>query len=354
MTQPSVWICGIGMITAVGGCTKQTASSARAGISMYQDSSVYNKRFEPMTLALLPDDILPALNDQLADTPQLTSRQMRMLRLAHLALLDVLDSMPDDQRVPLFLAGPEAMPERPPVITGGFLELLAIQADLNIDQENSKIFANGRAGGMLALQSGLHYLSEHPQDYVLIGGVDTYLDLYLLGTLDSEDRVLANGVMDGFCPGEGAAFILLCTDDKKASLQKQPSIKIFQPGIASEPGHRFSQEPYKGDGLANAVSQALQIENRMPIQTVLSSINGENFGAKEWGVTFMRNSALIDPDFRFEHPADCFGDTGAAVGPILIGLASIGLGKNYLQGPILTVCSSEGELRGAVCLDTIN
>ena len=79
-TSPNqgAWICGIGMVTAVGTTAAQTASSVRAGVSRYQESSVYNKRFEPMTMALLPEDAIPPLNEKLASEPGLTSRQRRM------------------------------------------------------------------------------------------------------------------------------------------------------------------------------------------------------------------------------------------------------------------------------------
>ena len=106
MAAPGAWICGIGMVTPVGGSTAQTAASVRAGLSRYQESSVYNKRFEPMTLALVPDQDLPPLNEALAALPDLTARQARMLRLAEPALQEATEPLPAGQSVPLFLAGP--------------------------------------------------------------------------------------------------------------------------------------------------------------------------------------------------------------------------------------------------------
>lgn len=352
MPKQSAWICGIGMLTPAGDSAAQTAASVRAGISRYEESSVYNKRFEPMTLALLPDDVLPPLSDELADITGLTSRQARMLRLAHPALLEALEALPDDRLVPLFLAGPESMPDRPPAISETFLTQLISQTETRLDREKSQLFATGRAGGMQALQAALQVLAPGEHEYVLVGGVDSYLDLYLLGTLDRDNRVLANGIMDGFAPGEGAGFLLLCSDKARDSLQAKPSVKIHSPGIADEPGHRYSEKTYTGDGLANAVTAALAAVNGTPVRTILSSINGENMGAKEWGVAYTRNASAIDPDFRFEHPADCFGDTGAAAMPILTGLAATGMKKGYLAGPALSYCSSEGPQRGAVCMST--
>lgn len=338
-----------GMVTAVGIGSAQTASSVRAGISRYQESAVFNKRFEPMTLALLPDAALPPLHDDLAQLPGLTSRQMRMLRLADGALKEVLKDVKLQQPTPLLLAGPEAVADRPEILTAAFVQHLMTQTGIMLDVALSAVFPTGRAGGVLALRAALELLTHGDHDYVLVGGVDSYLDLYLLGTLDQADRVLAAGVMDGFCPGEGAGFVLLCSE--RVSASHAPLAYLHAPGIAAEPGHRYSQEPYRGDGLASAVSEAVA-GCQQPLQTVLCSLNGENFGVKEWGVAFLRNKAAFAEPFEIEHPADCCGDLGAAFAPVLIGLAAIGMRKEYMSSPCLVWCSSEHEQRGAVCVSS--
>ncbi|MDF1553074.1 MAG: beta-ketoacyl synthase N-terminal-like domain-containing protein [Deferrisomatales bacterium] len=339
----------MGMVTAVGGSAAQTASSVRAGISRYEESSIYNSRFSPMTLALFPDDLLPPLDAGLADTLGLTSRQIRMLRLAGAAVEDLAPT--PEQRGPLFLAGPEPLPglreERPAPMSESFLDHLAVQTQWEFDRDSSRVFPTGRAAGMQALAAALETLEQGTSDYVFVGGVDTYLDLYLLGTLDMEGRVLAEGVMDGFCPGEGAAFLLLASQDGLERGGLDPIAFVAPPGIGQEPGHRYSEEPYQGDGLAQVVALALGQANVGSISSVLCSQNGENFGTKEWGVTYLRNSTAFIDDFRFEHPAEYFGDVGGCFGPALVGLAAVGVKEGYLPGPCLVCCSSEEELRGA-------
>ena len=105
--------------------------------------------------------------------------------------------------------------------------------------------------------------------------------------------------------------------------------------------------------MSSASAHAQAETNLLPLRTVFASLNGENFGAKEWGVALMRNQSAFDEAFQLEHPAEYFGDTGAAVGPIMMGLAAMGLSKTYLTGPALVWCSSEFEQRGAVCV-TVN
>ncbi len=356
MPDNSAFICGIGLVTAVGGSTAQTAASVRAGISRYEESSVYNKRFAPMTMALVPEDVLPPLSLEEPAMTGLTSRQSRMLRLAHLAIDEALSQLPAESEVPLFLALPEPLPDpgRPPPVTDAFLDLLIAQTDAPVDRDRSQVFMTGRAAGFEALGGALDLLSREQDRFVLVGGVDTYIDLYLLGTLDVEDRVLSAGVMDGFAPGEGAGFLLLAAEGLAAKLHPPPRIQVHRPGLGVEPGHRYSQAPYQGDGLSSAVDSALKALDGVPAKTVLAGFNGENFGAKEWGVSFSRCQGGIDPEFTIVHPADGFGDVGAAFGPVLLGLAAVGIEKGYLRAPSLAWASSDAAPRGAACITSQN
>lgn len=339
------------MMTPLGDSAKMTAAAVRAGASALDTSSIMNKRFEPMTMALVPEDALPPLNEKLAATPGLTSRQIRMLRLSHKPLCEALGNIvPKGLSVPLFLSVPEAIPECPVPINNDFINHMHTQCEEQFDLKKSQLFKNGRASGIEAVAEAFNLLTTNSEESILVGGCDTYLDLYLLGTLDRDNRILANGVMDGFAPGEGAAFLLL-TSEKALQKHKLTSLaQLYQPRCTDEPGHRYSDEPYKGDGLAEAVSGALAALEQEKVQTVFASFNGENFFAKEWGVAFMRNHDSFEEKLRMEHPADCYGDPGATAGVLLIGLAAMGMQKKYVKGPCLIFCSSEKEMRGAVCL----
>jgi 3-oxoacyl-[acyl-carrier-protein] synthase I len=77
-------------------------------------------------------------------------------------------------------------------------------------------------------------------------------------------------------------------------------------------------------------------------------MNGESHWGKEWGVSFIRNKAAFLADHASHHPADCLGDTGAASGPIMLGLAVHGLQNHYHRGPCLIYCSSDRGQRAVV------
>jgi 3-oxoacyl-[acyl-carrier-protein] synthase-1 len=192
-------------------------------------------------------------------------------------------------------------------------------------------------------------IGKHP--YAIVGGVDTYVDLYLLATLDMQERILGSYVMDGFIPGEGAAFLVITTVDRARSDRLSPLALLTTVAKDHEEGHLYSDQPYKGDGLANALALLFQNSGiNEPVKEVFTSMNGENHWAKEWGVAHMRNQAGFDPQHGFHHPADCIGDTGAASGIILTNLATIGITKRYFGSPSLITCSSDYGERATTCV----
>lgn len=349
MPESGAAIMGMGMVTAVGLNAPQTAASVRAGTTRFSETSIYDKRFQPFVMSILPDDVLPPLSPELEKVVGLTSRQIRMLRLAAPALQEAVAGIADLRGIPLYLGGPEPLADRPAPIAEPFLQQLAIQAGVAFDSASSRVFPDGRGAGLVALKEAMAALEAGKAERILVGGVDSYLDLYLLGTMDMEDRILGPGVMDGFIPGEGAAFLLL-TDTSKAGPAGPPILGNLSPvSLGFEEGHLYSDEPYKGDGLA-ATFTALFASGCVtePLQEVYSAMNGENHWAKEWGVAFLRNGGAFASDHGMHHPADCIGDTGAASGIVMAILAAIGIGRGYRQSPSLVTCSSDCGTSGAV------
>jgi 3-oxoacyl-[acyl-carrier-protein] synthase-1 len=347
MESRGAWIHGVGMTTPLGLRAAATAAAVRGGISRHRESSIINRKGAPMILASLEDESLPPLASELATRHALTSRQLRMLRLATYALREAASALPPAERPLLLLTGPEPHPKKPalPPLGEGFLGALALQAGVSLDLARSEMTSNGRAGGVELLGRAMGLLHSRRATSVLVGGVDSHLDTGLLGLLDEEGRVHADEVLDGFVPGEGAGFLLLSLH---RSLPGSTALAfVSAPGVGVEQGHRYSAEPCLGNGLADAIRAAVQGASGLQIRTVLASFNGESFGAKEWGVAFIRNREAFHAELRMEHPADCFGDLGAACGPVLVGLAALGLKKGYLPGPCLAWCSSEGALRAA-------
>ncbi|MGK3992643.1 hypothetical protein [Sorangium sp. So ce1024] len=334
------------MTTAVGLTAQTTAASVRAGISYFRETAILDRRSNPVVMATVPDVDLPPRARALDAITTLTTRQTRMLRLAGVALRESLGGIDRIDRIPLLLAAPEPHPGRAAVVEPRFLEQLAVQAEVRFDIQRSRVFPRGRAAVFPALCEALYRLASRTDEHVLVGGVDSHVDLQLLGTLDREERIRADGVPDGFIPGEGAAFLLLTSPGIGTRTGLAPLARLEGAAFADEPGHRYSEEIYRGDGLDLAFRR-LFAAMPVTVQTVYAGFNGENFNAKEWGVSYMRHRERFAEDFAIEHPADCLGDTGAALGPMLMALASIGMKKGYRRSPCLAWCSSDQAERGA-------
>lgn len=347
MAKHKAYICGMGAVTPVGLDARQTAASVRAGMSRNMESIIYDKHFDPFVLSMLPDEALPELAADLKKVIGLTSKQARLLRLATPAVTEAFSTIQDSTNIPLFLGCPEPIAGKEPVVLDDFIQKLAQQTGISLDLSNSEIFPQGRASGLIAMEKAITEV-ENGAPYVLVGGVDTYLDLYLLGTLDSENRILGPNVMDGFIPGEGAGFVLV----GKTSPDDYPLIHIMAAAQGFEKGHLYSEEPYQGDGLAEAMQMMFEKMPDCPkIRSVYAGLNGENFGAKEWGVAALRNADRFKEKIKLEHPIDCLGDPGSALGPLLTILAAIGLQKGYVDGPCLAWCSSDHGSRSAALID---
>ena len=323
------------VVCATGIGVKQCVASFRAGLSGYTQTSVIGRSGEPLVMALVPSEHLEPLRQELA-TQALSDRMRRMLQLGGMALASLKQRIAS--RVPLYLALPDAPATQRAYAERGFVDQLAQQAQVALDLDASRCFAHGRAGGLFALQAALAEL-RGGRTAVLVGGIDTPLDLSWLAQLDAERRLLGPDVKDGFVPGEAAAFLLLEQSGARAA---RGAATIRAVGTAEDLGHRYSETPALGEGLAHALDAAVaQLGGAAPVKTCFAGLNGESFGAKAWGVAHIRHHDRFDPALYFEHPADCFGDVGAAMGPLLLALADETLREGHRPGPMLAWAASD-------------
>jgi len=346
-------VIGTGMVTPVGGDAVTTAAAVAAEVSGVRETEILNKRLIPIKMSQVPDGALPAINEKLKDDKKLPERQQRLLRLAAAALVQLADILPAGQTLPLYLALPEHLPNHAIPSRGNFIEQLALQSGIPLNAADSLIADIGRAGSFYAIEKAMQYFEQTGNDYLLIGGVDTCWDPNLLARLDAEDRLNVLGSFDGFFPGEGAAFLLLASDRVALHHISHP-VRLYRPGTAQENGHLYNEEPYRGDGLANAVREAVQRAAPARVQSVWSGMTYESYGVKEFGVALARNSAAFADPLDIQHPVDCLGDMGAATGCAMIGMivakATSPVGFSHFQHYLLC-CSSDQAHRAVVRLD---
>lgn len=346
----TVTIVGVGMMTAVGLSASETAASVRAGLAMFTETPIHDQSYEPVTMAEVPQDALPPLEPGLA-AAGLTAREIRMVRLAAPALVECLEPLAGhDRRPPVILALPDAETLLA-LDREAFLGWLARQTGNSLDPLRSDASYAGRAGGLHAIDRAAEIVRAGRAPFAVAGGVDTYRDLYVLGALDRDRRVKSSEHLDGFIPGEGAGFLLLASATAAASARLTPLATLGKLASGVEPGHLYSDAPYRGEGLAAVVRDLVDSGAvAPPIREVYSSMNGESHWAKEWGVCFIRNRAAFAEEHGFHHPADCLGDTGAACGALMVGLAALGMSGGYRAHPAMVYCSSDRGDRAALAV----
>ncbi|ARU58837.1 3-oxoacyl-ACP synthase [Oleiphilus messinensis] len=273
-----------------------------------------------------------------------------MLKLAVLAYQDVLKSRAYTAQLPLFLGAPERRDARSFPLLEPFIRdlhlVLGSQGAEAIELDNSEVFPEGKASGYLALKAAFEYLDAGRGTAVVVGGVDTFFDGFLLSMLLREQRLLTLNSLEGFIPGEGAAFLII----EKVSAEPETSHILLGPvGIGQEPGHHYSAESCLAGGLTQAFDGAIS-SLAEPIATVCCGNNGESKQIKEWGMSSIRFNEKFLEHSQMLHPADGYGELGAATAPTLIGLSAMGLLNQYYSGPILTWAASDFGLRGAVAV----
>ena len=348
-SQQKLYIAGTGVITSVGFNTAMTAAAVNADISAYAASDFINSDGNAVTMALVPRRFFGEMDIRIDEGDRFSEQHERIIRMAALAVHEACSAQQIDYPIP-FLCAKTDMQRN---LTGlsSFTENLTENCKPFITAQLTRNFYSGRAAGIEALEFAFNYLLDAPQDFILIGGSDSLVDDDCLNTLDRSRRLAANGVADGFAPGDGAGFILLTKHVELAVKRNGKIIALHKPGVGSEPGHLYSDGIYRGDGLDQAFKAALKNHQHKNIQHIYSSMNGENYWAKELGVAQIRNAKALSDQVKIKHPADCYGDVGAATAPILIALAAEHLFKNKNAKTHLVYSSSDTAKRGAVVVE---
>ena len=329
-------------LCSVGRGPEQIWASVRSGIARVENSRVLDREFETIRMGLVNEDALAPLPPEVDALP-LPPRARRMLQLGA-PTLQALGASIGEGPMQLFLGVPEVDARREPWITSFALHLAECAA-VKLDTPNCRVIPAGRAAGLIALDLALAALAANPSRRVVVGGVDTFFDFNLLARLDREGRVLGNRVMDGFIPGEGAAFFVLSAQLDGAPLPGGRAVRVLGTATTRDPGHRYGSEPARGEGLSIALDALREKVGSFPapIGTTFAGFNGESFDAKLWGIASLRHRELFAPAMRMQHPADCMGDTGAASGALLTVLAAAALTRGERVGPALVWAASDRE-----------
>lgn len=343
-----LYLAGMGMVTAIGGRVDTISAAVTCAISAYQASEHFYQQGQAITLASVPNQLLEALELELDEGNSYNWRHDRITKMAIIAARQACQNL-EQSSIPLIM-GLAEVPEDPSLPP--FLNNLVNNCQPWLGAHLSRSIATGRASGMDAVAFAFNHVpATYP--YCLVGGSDSYQDMAILTPLMEQGRLHSSINNNGFAPGEGACFLLLTPHRELATLRNGHIIGLRPPGISEELGHLNSHHPYRGDGLAEAFKRALHHQAPQSISRIYSSLNGENYWAKELGVAHLRSQTAFQPDLYIAHPADCYGDLGCATATSLIALAAEHLIKTPTAHAHLVCCSSDTKRRGALVVEKL-
>ncbi len=341
----SVCIIGTGARTPVGTSAPASAAAVRAGIAvMGNHPFMIDKIGNPMVVCV--DSTVPVESSMLDRFLELSISSARE------ALTGLLKNLGTPPQVSVLLALPEERPGTPDRFQNDFAERFAAALATQIYVQEIVCQPLGHAGGFYCMKQALNRIQNGKSQFCLVGGIDSYLEPETLEWLDDLDQLHSETTIWGFCPSEAAGFCLLSSGQIAASLGTRIEIELVSAATAQEPNPIKTETVCIGQGLSEAFKKSLAyLQNNNQVHHTICDMNGEPYRGNEYGFSVLRSPGKFADDADFMTPADCWGDIGAASGPLFAVLASFAAKKGYAPRPNTFLwASSEGGLRGAALL----
>jgi 3-oxoacyl-[acyl-carrier-protein] synthase-1 len=345
MTDERVFVTAMGASTPVGRGAWASAAAVRAGVAGFaQHPFMIDTAGEPMRAAFA---------SWIDIGVQGVDRFEALLMPAIEEALAALKAPPASaSRWALALALPSARPGLPEKLAD---ELLARIARRHAGWFGGVgAFQTGHSAGLRGIQAAFKRLSQGALDACLVAGVDSWLEPETLEWLEANDQLHGAGRLNnawGFIPGEGAGVLLLMRESEATALGLSPLGTVLGVGVATEAKRIKTETVCIGEGLTDAFRGALAaLPAGAKVTDIYCDMNGEPYRADEFGFTALRTKEYFESASDFVAPADCWGDVGAAGGPLHLVLGVAARQKGYAQGALAFVWASAemGERAGVV------
>jgi 3-oxoacyl-[acyl-carrier-protein] synthase I len=330
-------IVGVGGQNSIGLSFPAIAAAVRGPVSGFSYCEYLRDRSvgEPIKLAML--ELLPK-----GSTPY-----DRMKELALGASMEALTPLgkvllEESVALPVILSLPSARPGFPDGEDIRLVREIINELPVAIDKPECMLMDRGHAGGLSALETAREMIINRRAPACLVGGVDCYIDIETLHWIEMQERLRREDQPNGFVPGEGAAFLLVCDSEFAADYGITPLAEILGGVTTDEPRPWYSDYPTLGEGLTLALHQLF--DHSMPpngkATATYCDLNGESWRVDEWNFAYLRTAKFHGEPLDLRHPADCWGDLGAASGVFLAGFAALDLSRSHTNRGIVLVCTA--------------
>jgi 3-oxoacyl-[acyl-carrier-protein] synthase I len=348
-------ITGIGLRCAVGQNAIHSCAAVRAGISRFREWPYLKSPAGDEETAIVAAAVVPDAGNRhwIEKMPGLLTQPL-LESIWEAGLSDLLDST-DDTRWGLFLSTPSL--DRPgvdPEDAAEFLEDVKEGTLFPWQPGSLTIFSRGHAGVLLALFQAMRALEEKSLDVCLVAGIDSLLEAEYLLSLHGEGRLKTEAMPAGIIPGEAAGSVVLETAEHARLRRADPLARVTDVRIGLENAPVVGDAPSRGDVLAEILREALADapSGATGIHRIINDANGERWRFLEWAMAEARALSDLPPYRRLWHPADCFGDIGAASGVAHLCMAVRAFQRSYAAGDAILISNSSdlGERAATVVL----
>ncbi len=337
MTQPLAFVAS-GMVTGVGLSAPASCAAMRCAIDSFSETRYMDGGGEWIIGSQAP----------LEGWPCGMARLVQMVVPAIRECLAGVEEVPP-QEIPLLLCVAEK--DRPGRPNGLDEELIdEVQAELGFTlHPRSTIIAQGRVGGVLALQRARDLIQLERAPLCLIAGVDSFLAAPTLAAFEDGNRLLTSQNSNGFIPGEAGAAVAVAPGRE----QPQQELLCLGIGLGTEKATVDSELPLRADGMAEAILAAID-DARCGYEKLdyrICDANGEQYRFKEASLALARTMRILKCVHELWHVADCIGEIGAAVVPCSLGVARAAAAKGYAPGKgVLCHFGNDDGARAALVL----
>lgn len=339
MIDLAVQRCGV--VCHVGLSAPAACAAIRCGLNNFSETRFMNDSGEWITAAQVP-----------LETPY--RGRAKLAYMAAMAVQEAAAGLTDDEirTTPLVLCLPEAArPGRMTDIDPSLLQEIREITGFPF-HHHSAVIADGRVGGAKAIDQANALIRTGRYPRVVIVGTDSYVTAGILAALEKENRILTEKNSNAFIPGEAAAAVLLVP----AKAARNAAVAITGIGFGREQAHIRSDHPLRADGMVQAVKGALSMAGCElgDLDYRICDLSGEQYYFKEAALLLSRILRKRKEEFDIWHPAECVGETGAAIVPILLAVASAAAAKGYAKGDgVLCHVSNDDGQRAAIVVQAI-
>lgn len=333
--RPGIRIVGLGAQTPVGRSAAAAAAAVRARLPMIALHPFLVDRFgERVSVARAP--WLPA------EVPLL----QRLLNLAAEAAREALDGVKSEfararPRVGVVLGLPAERPGLPPELAQRACVTLTSLLPLGATVIDQKSLLLGHVAGVAAIEEGCRLIRDGKADACLVGGVESYIDRTTVEWIDWTGSLHAPSNCWGFIPGEGAGFCVLASVELAAAMHLESLGSILAAHTTLESKLRRDRAVCIGEGLTDSFRRTLSsLPKSAQVDQIICDLNGQPHRVDEFGFTMMRMAKRFSDPGCFQTPSDCWGDVGAASGPLFVTLAVMAGRKGYARGPVTLIWTS--------------